>query len=73
MLESTNDCIESNDSTNCFIKLIDFGFATYVKPNKVLTRRCGTLEYAAPEVLKESYSEKCDIWSIGFGTRTDIG
>jgi len=27
MLESTNDCIESNDSTNCFIKLIDFGYS----------------------------------------------
>ena len=27
--------------------------------------KIGTAFYIAPEVLKKSYTEKCDIWSIG--------
>lgn len=30
-----------------------------------MTKKHGTLYYIAPEVLKESYNEKCDIWSCG--------
>jgi serine/threonine protein kinase len=38
-------------------KLIDFGFATFLTPGEVVTDSCGTLTYAAPELLhKRPYS-----------------
>merc|ERR1719221_1462039 len=47
------------------VKLIDLGFAATVG-NDGLTRPCGSLGYAAPEVLSgQSYDEKCDLWSTG--------
>ena len=47
------------------IKLIDFGTATNFEPHKKMTKFIGTSYYLAPEVLKESYDEKCDVWSCG--------
>ena len=49
------------------IKLIDFGFATYIPKNgEKLREYLGTREYAAPEILEESgYREKVDEWAIG--------
>jgi len=53
------------DKQDKSIKLGDFGFATKYRKGKKLTQRCGTALYIAPEVLTESYDEKCDIWGIG--------
>jgi len=50
---------------NSPLKLIDMGFACPVQPGIPLTQRVGTVECSAPEVVKGSYDEKCDIWSIG--------
>ena len=47
------------------IKLIDFGEAVHFKKGVPCTDMVGTPYYIAPEVLKRSYDEKCDIWSIG--------
>ena len=47
------------------IKIIDFGTATVFEPHKKMTKFIGTSYYLAPEVLKESYDEKCDVWSCG--------
>ena len=47
------------------IKIIDFGNAKVFDPRKKLTKFIGTSYYIAPEVLKESYDEKCGIWSCG--------
>jgi len=47
------------------LKLIDFGFSKVVDPNAVMRSSCGTLSYAAPEVLNMKYTQKCDLWSMG--------
>lgn len=48
-------------------KLIDFGFAKSFRSGDVMTERCGTLQYAAPELLRkpQRYDSKVDIWSAG--------
>ena len=60
------------------IKIIDFGLSQYSKyqlislkdllaEEKTVTMHetVGTPHYIAPEVLKEKYNQKCDIWSAG--------
>ena len=50
---------------NPMIKLIDWGGARYFSRNKKMTTIKGTPYYIAPEVIREVYDEKCDIWSLG--------
>ena len=45
----------------CQIKLIDFGTAKIFELNQLLTKFISTSYYIAPEMLKESYNEKCDV------------
>ena len=47
------------------MKIIDFGLATYTEPMSRLHDSVGSAYYKAPEVIKENYSPKCDIWSVG--------
>mmetsp|Transcript_117545 Transcript_117545/g.333109 ORF Transcript_117545/g.333109 Transcript_117545/m.333109 type:complete len:569 (-) Transcript_117545:138-1844(-) len=48
------------------LKLIDFGFSRiHSGENKNMQLNCGTLHYTAPEVLKGSYTNACDLWSFG--------
>lgn len=54
-----------SDSKTASLKVIDFGTAAWFEPKKRLTRKYGTTFYIAPEVLRHSYSEKCDVWSCG--------
>ena len=50
---------------NYQIKLIDFGTAKIFRPGKKMNKFIGTSYYIAPEVIKERYDEKCDVWSCG--------
>jgi len=50
------------------IKLIDFGFAKKLNGEMRTKTNCGTLGYAAPEVVTCSsagYSFPADVWSFG--------
>lgn len=45
--------------------MIDFGTATTVESDELLTMTIGTPHFIAPEVLEELYGLKCDVWSCG--------
>merc|ERR1719265_1410881 len=49
------------------LKLIDFGFSKNWEADKSanMQQACGSLPYAAPELLMRSYTNKCDMWSLG--------
>ena len=62
------DHIEKDLSTSepyFFIKIADFGSSKYFVKEKKESQIIGTCYYIAPEVIKEKYNEKCDIWSAG--------
>ena len=47
------------------LKLADFGMATECQQGELMTQRCGTPGYMAPEVVRGGYTELCDLWSVG--------
>ena len=48
------------------LKLADFGLATMLNPNQLMTVACGTPGYVAPEILcGTAYGKEVDIWSVG--------
>ncbi|XP_034050119.1 myosin light chain kinase, smooth muscle-like [Thalassophryne amazonica] len=54
------------DSSGTQIKIIDFGLASKLDPNKPLMVMHGTPEFVAPEVISfEPVSLETDMWSIG--------
>ena len=53
--------------SNKDLKLIDFGLSTKYKEDELLNQPCGTIVYAAPEVLdyKDYRGMLADVWSCG--------
>jgi len=49
------------------LKLVDFGLSTKYSDDELLNQPCGTVVYAAPEVLdgKEYHGMLADVWSSG--------
>jgi calcium-dependent protein kinase len=49
-----------------YVKMIDFGLGKFWKRgDKKMEEDCGTLNYAAPELLEKNYTSQCDLWSLG--------
>lgn len=63
--EGYNSTSKINQRNSLNIKVIDFGTAEIFKKNSMLSKQIGTPFYIAPDVLKNEYNEKCDIWSCG--------
>ncbi|EPB83219.1 CAMK protein kinase [Mucor circinelloides 1006PhL] len=54
------------DRKSLTVKLCDFGLSTFIRNNKPLETSCGTIMYAAPELLEsKGYGKEIDIWSLG--------
>jgi calcium/calmodulin-dependent protein kinase I len=64
-LKLENWVLESGKDVWSPLKLIDFGLSTHFTAGHRLSRVVGSSYYVAPEVLKKSYTEACDLWSLG--------
>lgn len=47
------------------LKMIDFGLSKHFTFGEVQHEAVGTPYTVAPEVIKGSYDERCDVWAIG--------
>jgi len=54
-----------NQNADSAIKVIDFGLARKFAATKEMTTIVGTPYYVAPEVLRGTYNQSCDVWSLG--------
>ena len=56
------------DSEQYDVKIADFGLSAFYDRDRegLLTHKCGTLRYIAPEILRgRGYDNRCDIFSVG--------
>lgn len=64
-LKPENILIEESIDNMINIKIIDFGTSEIFKKDKIFHHQIGTSYYISPEVLKNKYNHKCDLWSCG--------
>jgi len=56
----------TDTSNQAITKINDFGLAAILAPHERADEKVGSLNYAAPELLKgEPYDKRIDIWSLG--------
>lgn len=52
--------------TGWTVKVCDFGLSKfYDESTSRMSARLGTVYYMSPEVLRQNYTSKCDLWSLG--------
>jgi serine/threonine protein kinase len=65
-LKLANILLNSIEEEVLDIRIADFGLAKKLRPGQLISEKCGTPTYIAPEVLRgEPYSFKVDIFSLG--------
>ena len=57
--------VDKHNNGYPIIKICDFGNSKLFPKGGISRQIVGTSYYIAPEVLKKSYNEKCDLWSCG--------
>eukprot|EP00592_Proboscia_alata_P026969 CAMPEP_0194444248 /NCGR_PEP_ID=MMETSP0176-20130528/127161_1 /TAXON_ID=216777 /ORGANISM="Proboscia alata, Strain PI-D3" /LENGTH=1036 /DNA_ID=CAMNT_0039270601 /DNA_START=128 /DNA_END=3238 /DNA_ORIENTATION=+ len=55
----------SSHAEDSELKMIDFGLSKHFSSGEVQNESVGTPYTVAPEVIRRSYDERCDLWSIG--------
>lgn len=49
-----------------YLKLVDFGFAKFLKPNEKTYTFVGTPEYTSPEIItNKGHNKSADYWALG--------
>jgi len=64
-LKPENILLTKNEDLFLRIKICDFGTSQIFKKGEVQKDIVGSLFYMAPEVIKQNYNFKCDLWSCG--------
>lgn len=73
-LKPENLMTSTTEKGNLFIKLTDFGFATFFDPSRKMDVIVGTPIYMAPELANgDEYDCRVDIWSVGVITYILLG
>jgi calcium/calmodulin-dependent protein kinase I len=68
-IKPENIMLVSREEQVPHIKLVDFGMSKLISPTEKAMVPCGTLDYAAPELLScKGYNKEVDMWSIGVVT-----
>lgn len=53
-------------SDHAVVKILDFGFSAFSKPQGKFTQAVGTVKYYAPELIKgQAYDAAVDMWCVG--------
>jgi len=60
-IKPENILVDKNDN----IKIADFGHAIRFECGKVYNKIVGTIYYIAPEIIRQNYDYRADIWSLG--------